>query len=177
MYPDFDAVWDTEAKGLYYGRSNGFWNRQGWNILINISTSESFKISEGNNKTSKTSTQGLVLKTEKKSCSGPAAKPQCQDELRRGVGFTGAYMYQRDSLRFGRHEFSFILNISKAYVSASMMNRDLEGNGKLKWSSFDMEWFWNPKTGQHDLHTTLALARTYGIKSRNQLNARNADIF
>ena len=40
-----------------------------------------------------------------------------------------------------------------------------------------MEWFWNPKTGQHDLHTTLALARTHGITSRNQLDRKNADIF
>jgi len=162
---------------LYYGRPNGFWNRQGWNILINTTTSESFKISEGSNITSKTPTQGLVLKTEKKTCTGPAAKPQCQDELRRSVGFTGAYMYQRGSLPFGRHEFTFILDISKAYASASMMNRDLEGNGKRKWSSFHMEWFWNPKTGQHDLHTTLALARTHGITSRNQLGDKNADIF
>jgi len=165
------------SEGFVLWTTKWIWNRQGWNILINISTSQNFKISEGNNITSKTPTQGLVLKTEKKSCSGPAAKPQCQDEIRRSVGFTGAYMFQRGSLLFGRHEFSFILNITKAYVSASMMNRDLEGNGKLKWSSFDMEWYWNPKTGQHDLHTTMALARTYGIKSRNQLNDRNADIF
>lgn len=39
-----------------------------------------------------------------------------------------------------------------------------------------MEWYWNPKTGQHDLHTTMALAHNYGIKSRNQLTDRNAYI-
>jgi hypothetical protein len=57
-----------------------------------------------------------------------------------------------------------------------MINRNLEGTG-LKWSSFDMEWYWNPNTGQHDLHTTLALARIYGPLSRNQVDRNNADIF
>ncbi len=104
MDPDFDAVQNTRlkyTKGLYYGRPNGFWCRKGWNILINISRSQNFKISGVNNITSLTPTQGLVLKTENKSSAGPAAKPQCQDELKRGVGFISAYMFKRGSLLVG----------------------------------------------------------------------------